>query len=185
MKLLNLFESILTEQSDCSNLFTDSADGTLHRMAIGNDLYYYVVKQISVKLELMSPDEFFDALGGYEQHSDIIDRDDVMNKVNTFKSGGKLPIPFLRFNENGGNTGHEGRHRALAAKEMGCQSIPVMVERAVGIDKIMELANMVGHLEESDMIIELKKLGFKSFKNIDHVGIVLRVSKETGKYYVR
>lgn len=183
MKLTNIYKQILNEQSDCSNLFTDSSDNSNHRMAIGNDLYYYVIKQISVKRELMSPDSYFDVLGGLEQHTNNIDVDDVKKKVDMLKQGVKLDIPYLKFNQYGSNTGHEGRHRTLAAKELGCHQIPVIIERAISIDDIMALANKIGHLEQDDMISELKKLGFKNFDNIDGVQSVLRLSKEKGKYY--
>lgn len=184
MKLINIYNNLLNEQSDCSNLFTDSSDGSLHITAINNDLYYYVIKLIKVTVEYMSPDEFFDELGGFEEHSEIIDWDDVNKKVESMKNGIKLPIPYLVYSY-GFASSHEGRHRSLAAKKMGCTSIPVMVQIPVNESDIMKLANKLGHLKEDEIIVELKKMGFKHFQNIGHVTAVLKLSKDKGEYYGR
>tara|TARA_R110001606_G_scaffold192552_1_gene340257 strand:- start:132 stop:692 length:561 start_codon:yes stop_codon:yes gene_type:complete len=184
MKLTNIYESLLNEQLDCSNLFTDSADGTHHEIAVSNDLYYYVVKLISVKRKLMSPHEFFDELDGFESHDTKdfgLDWVDVDKKVETMKSGVKLDMPYLNYERYG--TAHEGRHRTAAAMKMGCKLIPVMVEKPVRESDVMALANKVGDLEQGEMIIELKKLGFKHFQNIDHVARALKMSKVYGEYY--
>jgi len=45
----------------------------------------------------------------------------------------KLPIGFLTFNENGEPTGHEGRHTAKAAEELGIKAIPVTIEKPKGV----------------------------------------------------
>jgi hypothetical protein len=67
--------------------------------------------------------------------------------------------------------------------KMGCKLIPVMVEKPVRESDVMALANKVGDLEQGEMIIELKKLGFKHFQNIDHVARALKMSKVYGEYY--
>jgi hypothetical protein len=45
----------------------------------------------------------------------------------------KFPIPFLTFDENGEPIGHEGRHTAKAAEELGIKAIPVTIEKPKGI----------------------------------------------------
>ena len=42
----------------------------------------------------------------------------------------------------------------------------------------------LGDLETDDMIVELKKLGFKSFNNIDRISYILRISKEKGRIVI-
>jgi len=59
-----------------------------------------------------------------------------------------------------------------------------MVERLIKDSDVMELANKLGDLETDDMIVELKKLGFKSFNNIDRISYILRISKEKGRIVI-
>jgi len=42
---------------------------------------------------------------------------------------GKMEIPYLEYDEQGRPTGHEGRHRAVAAKELGVKLIPVTIAK--------------------------------------------------------
>ena len=179
----SLIKKLLREElsnTDCGNLFTDSSDGSLHSSAIENDLYYYVLKQKKVTLEYMSPDDYFNEIGGLDRHKQSIDWPNVAEKVEEMKNGIKLNIPYLIYSY-GSNSGHEGRHRVLAAKEMGCTSLPVMVEKSVSQNDVMNLANELGDLETDEMAEELKKRGFNHFKNIDRVASVLRMSKKYGK----
>ena len=46
---------------------------------------------------------------------------------NTYPRKGKMDVPFLEYDEQGRPTGHEGRHRATAAKELGVKLIPVTI----------------------------------------------------------
>lgn len=45
------------------------------------------------------------------------------------KKGTKVDIPYLEFDDKGVPVGHEGRHRATAAKEIGMKKIPVRIIR--------------------------------------------------------
>ena len=42
---------------------------------------------------------------------------------------GKMDIPYLSYDEQGRPTGHEGRHRAMAAQQLGTKLIPVSIVR--------------------------------------------------------
>ena len=42
---------------------------------------------------------------------------------------GKMEVPFLEYDEQGRPIGHEGRHRAKAAEELGIKKIPVTIAR--------------------------------------------------------
>ena len=44
-----------------------------------------------------------------------------------------FPVPFLTFDENGEPIGHEGRHTAKAAEELGIKAIPVTIEKPKGV----------------------------------------------------
>lgn len=173
------------ELNNCSNLFTDSSDGSFHVVAMHDDLYYYVIKRKRVTLEHMSPEEFFNALGGFKRQKKNIDYSTVKDKIAKMKNGIKLDMPYLMYDVYGSNVGHEGRHRMVAAMEMGCNSVPVMVEKDVSEKDVMALANKVGDLELDDMIKELKAMGFKNFAEhyMSRIAYILRVSKEKGYIY--
>jgi hypothetical protein len=184
----NYIKTLLREGLDnCSNLFSDSSDNAHHKVAIHDDLYYYVVKKKRVTLEYMSPEEFFDELGGFEYHSKKnIDYDTVAKKVDDINKGIKLDMPYLMYDSYSNNVGHEGRHRMVAAMKMGCNRAPVMVERNVSEKDIMDLANKLGDLELDDMIKELKAMGFKNFDEhyMSRIAYILRASKEKGYLYI-
>lgn len=181
MKLSNIYKQVLKEGVGC-DVFNDTVDGGAMKVALGNDLYYYVVKQQRVTKEYMSPDEFFNRLGGFERHENVIDWDDVNDKVKKMKSGVKFNMPYL-MKYWGHYRGHEGRHRTLAAKQMGCKEIPVLIREDISESDVMELANKVGDLSIEDMTRELKNMGFKHFQNMDRVFWVLKLSKEKGELY--
>jgi hypothetical protein len=173
--------------STCDNLFTNDSDNSNHKIALSKDLYYYVIKNKRVTLEHMSPEEFFNEIGGLEYHMEKnIDYDTVKTKIANIKNGDKMPIPYLMYNSRGNNIGHEGRHRIIAAMEMGCNSVPVMVDRDVSDSDVMALANKVGDLELDDMIKELRVMGFKNFDEfyINRIAYILRASKEKGYLYI-
>jgi len=44
-------------------------------------------------------------------------------------SKGKMEVPFLEYDEQGRPIGHEGRHRAQAAEELGVKLMPVTIAR--------------------------------------------------------
>jgi len=44
---------------------------------------------------------------------------------------GKMAVPYLEYDEQGRPTGHEGRHRAMAAQQLGVKLIPVTIARSL------------------------------------------------------
>jgi hypothetical protein len=79
-------------------------------------------KSASQELVLMSPDEFL-RLAGSGPYGE------ADPKLRKRMSGGRpLDALFLEVNAATGNvTGHEGRHRAAVAKELGISEVPVIL----------------------------------------------------------
>lgn len=94
---------------------------------------------VSWKIEHMSPDEYIDRVYDAYKHIVIDDgipltRNDIINGrskslikkyAKDMENGDKFPIPSLYY--RGTRLGQEGLHRALAAKLIGINKIPVMV----------------------------------------------------------
>lgn len=60
----------------------------------------------------------------------VIDRKNVEKLKKIIKSSkGKMEVPFLEYDEQGRPMGHEGRHRAVAARELGIKKIPVTIAK--------------------------------------------------------
>jgi len=65
-----------------------------------------------------------------EYNKEILDRGNVERLKKVIRSRqGKMEVPYLEYDEHGRPTGHEGRHRAKAAEEMGVKLIPVTIAR--------------------------------------------------------
>jgi hypothetical protein len=99
---------------------------------LANPKYFREQKGMVFKIETMTPDEYM-AECAKGQHSTImqeertIDRNKVDKYAKLMQSGEKFPMPVIEHGKYG--MIQEGRHRALAAKQIGVKNIPVMVVR--------------------------------------------------------
>ena len=96
-------------------------------------------RERSTHVKMMSPEKFLrtayieSKLRGnnktYEQYfNSVINQENVQKLKGVIQQPkGKMDVPFLEYDEQGNPTGHEGRHRATAAKEMGIKLIPVTI----------------------------------------------------------
>lgn len=91
--------------------------------------YKKLVKGLQGNIVMMSPDDYIDRLGKDIFHCSRervlrgVDQDNVEQIRQKMAAGTKYNIPILDL----ANTTQEGRHRALAAKALGVQKIPVLV----------------------------------------------------------
>lgn len=103
-------------------------------------------RERSTYIKMMSPDKFlrttyvdaFDAsryipLFPYETYEQqIINRKKVAKYKKIIASKNKkMDIPFLLYDKAGAPTGYEGRHRAVAARELGIKLMPVTIARTL------------------------------------------------------
>ena len=80
-------------------------------------------KQKGGKIIHMSPDDFLKQVRFLK--IDEISRDNIEDLKVHMQRGFKLDPPII-YLQNGDIIDHDGRHRAVAAKEMGIQDIPVI-----------------------------------------------------------
>lgn len=95
---------------------------------IANPGYFRKQKNIAVRDEQMSPDEYLDLISkGFNSTRDSIesgaDQKTVDEYAEAMRRGDKFPM--LSIDRAGGEFKQEGRHRALAAKKAGIKQVPV------------------------------------------------------------
>jgi len=65
-----------------------------------------------------------------EYHKGILNKDNIEKYKKVIRSRqGKMEVPYLRYDKQGRPIGHEGRHRAKAAQELGVKLMPVTIGR--------------------------------------------------------
>ena len=121
---------------DC-NKYNPLKQGWAHRGKTFN-------REETTHVKMMSPDKFLrttkkemEGRGSYESMEDYkksIFQEGSQENIQKLKKviqqpKGKMEVPFLLYDEQGRPTGHEGRHRAQAAKELGAKLIPVTIGR--------------------------------------------------------
>ena len=94
--------------------------------------YFKESKGLIGNIEWMSPNEYLnkaaDALGiSFENFISIVDNKSIEYYKNKIQKGDTIPMPVVDFSYKG----QEGRHRAIAAKELGIKSIPIFVVEPV------------------------------------------------------
>lgn len=88
-----------------------------------------------------------------DYYNNVIDRSQKNKYKKMMKNGVKFDIPFLLIDQEGTIYGHEGRHRTMAAKELGCGVIPTLIVKHISIEKRDELLK-----EIHPIINDIKKL---------------------------
>jgi hypothetical protein len=146
----------LNENNDCHNFF--DLDSLKRYVEFDMPLYSMVEKHKTAKLLSIPPQQYIyriaQGFGGLTW-ADVVDGPQV-SKENVKKysldmlKGDKFPIPY--YTKDGDY--QEGRHRALAAMEIGCESIPVI--------EFIKLNN-------SDYNNMLKKFKGKSIEELDEI----------------
>ena len=130
-------------------------------------LYYMLEKGESHELKHITPKQYIYTIArgfGGLSYADVVDsgavsKDNVKKYAEAMKRGDKFPIGFYR----DGDSGQEGRHRALALMELGCDEMPIVVIKRVS-DK-----------EARDFVLKYKDYSREQldslFKEMDYNGI--------------
>ncbi len=131
-----------------------------------DDGYQFFYKGVKADRVLMSPNEYLERVRkGLKTKTDaniLAGKTDAIKKA--IESGAKINAPFI--STIGGKFSQEGRNRAVVAKELGEQKIPVFIESDVTFDdKINRGAELVkqsqekGNKTKENVLDGIKKLG--------------------------
>lgn len=122
MKYLRLFENF----KECDYFDMKSI---YDHVEFDKPLYSIVAKRKTAKLHYMSPKKYLETIAtkfklSYDEtiNSVAVNKDAYKKYAQMMKNGNKFPVVF--FNRYNGL--QEGRHRALAAMELGCEKMPVI-----------------------------------------------------------
>lgn len=105
-------------------------------------------KGFTVEIQQMTPDEYLETSAkmqgtDVERQLDMVDQDRVKEYAGMMLSGTLFDLPYLDW----ARKDQEGRHRALAAKRAGYETMPVLVIRAVGSETAKESAPACQNLQ--------------------------------------
>lgn len=119
---INPFARNLAEVTDSPENFIDPRQ----YKALDNEYYGKMGR-----IEKMSPEEYFQKAGSDFAYKDegrrsSVNRARVMDYVEQAEKGAKFPMPWLEYSD-GKLKGHDGRHRAKMADELGLDEIDVVV----------------------------------------------------------
>ena len=92
--------------------------------------YYEKQKGIKAHIEYMSPQDYFKEIGQdmdtfieNESHG----KDYINNLTDSARKGSKFAMPSIEYENGKYNTIQEGRHRAIMAKDLGVEKMPVVI----------------------------------------------------------
>lgn len=76
-------------------------------------------------IEYMSPEEYLSICYEYQGDTFVVDKEAYDKLLEAVKNGAEIDMPVLDFRD--GYFFQEGRHRAVLAKDLGVDKIPVLV----------------------------------------------------------
>jgi len=132
------------DQYDSVEIVYMSPDEYANRVKIG----FWNNLSTDQKIKYKSTDEYWD-----KQSSKGIDVTKAKMYAERALKGDKFPIPYIAYDIDKGNMLQEGNHRAMAAKILGIESIPVCL-----INK--SYANLDENFDEEEEILKQEVEGF-------------------------
>jgi len=131
-----------------------------------DDGYNFFYKGVQAVVEFMSPDEYLKRVRkGFKEAKDVNITEEKKDAIKqAIKEGKKINMPFLSTKD--GKFSQEGRNRAAVAKELGEETIPVLIESNVTFDdktkRAKELiinAGKEGATDKESVLVKLKEQG--------------------------
>ena len=181
MKIKYIYTKLITEsvkygpramaECDCCKYF-DFAMLPQWYGGYNHPIYYVINKGKEEALEFMSPEEYLQICAKnagipYEKYITPGPGSAVSDKYKEYaqrmKNGEKAPIGFY----TRGKSSQEGRHRALAAMELGCNRIPVIVIRDVSNEEIREMVLDYKDMTREELDDSYKAWGYLGITDLD------------------
>mgnify|MGYP003645394464 CR=1 FL=1 len=132
-------------------------------------IYYPLEKGEQHHFKTINPRQYIYAIargfGGlsYEDAIAHVNMDTVKKYAQDMKNGDKFPIGYY----NEGGDGQEGRHRALALMELGCENMPVIVISKLSENQQREFALKYKDMSPEDLNRTFQSMGYDGVKSLD------------------
>lgn len=166
MNYIKLFEDFNNEY-DGDKYFDFSS---LERFgAFEHPIYFMLEKGKLFKLIHISPDSYLSKIaigfGGLSREDVMmaVNMNTVNKYANDMKNGDKFPIGYFTV----GKPDQEGRHRALACKELNITNIPVIEIKDLSKKETDELAIKFSKMSNDELDTYLKKEGYEGLSSLD------------------
>jgi hypothetical protein len=134
-------------------------------------IYYLINKRETNDLQFMSPDDYIKSIAKASNlstseivNSNVVFQQKIDKYAELMRNGTKFPIGFYTI----GKSYQEGRHRTLAAKQIGCLSIPMVriVKNISTKDVEKVVRGLIGKSREVVNQMYVDK-GFKGITDLD------------------
>lgn len=166
MKYLNTYSNY-QNNSDGTKYF--DMDSLKDIGGFQHPLYYMLAKDQKYQLVFISPDEYMENIRkGFD-----LTNDEVMNAVNlstvskyarNMLDGDKFPIGYFTTN----TSSQEGRHRALALKQIGVKSFPVIAITVLSKMERDHLALKLKGMTFEEVDQYMKREGYSGISKLDY-----------------
>jgi hypothetical protein len=168
-----LFNEISEKQPcDCCKYFDFSfTQAGAYYTGLVHPIYSILEKNKREQLKYINPKQYIYAIArgfGGLSYADVVDsgavsKDNVKKYANDMRNGDKFPIGWYDISTGG----QEGRHRALAAMELGCTEIPVVVRDNVGYYGKLEFAKKHKDLSRDELNQTFISMGYDGITDLD------------------
>lgn len=158
---------MLDEDCDCCKYFDFNMLSDRY-LGYSNPIYSQISKGVEDTLIFISPDEYLQlcAKGAgipYDKYISVVSSEKYREYAVRMKNGEKAPIGFFTIN----SSQQEGRHRALAAKELGCKKIPVISTRNLSQEDVIEMVLDYKDMTREELDSRYKSWGYLGITDLD------------------
>lgn len=167
-----LKESILFKENenidscDCCKYFDTNSysnyDGLTH------PLYTIINKSKSFSIKYIDPKQYLYSVArgfgvSYEDSMMHVSDEKIKKYVNDMKNGDKFPIGYYEDNK----PNQEGRHRAVALLEIGCQTMPIVVIKNLSPEQIKKIVLTFKDYSKEELDSKFKNMGYHGISDLD------------------
>ena len=151
---------------DCCKYFDTNSyenyDGLTH------PLYTIINKSKSFSINYIAPKQYLYSIArgfgvSYEDSMMHVSKEKVQKYVNDMKNGDKFPIGYYEDNK----PNQEGRHRAVALLEIGCQSMPIVVIKNLTPEQIKKVVLTFKDFSKEELDAKFKHMGYHGISSLD------------------